>query len=66
MKRVIRRSSNRRTRRVRRSKRTRRSSSNKRSSKRSRKGGWGGNDRKNPVFPSLLSGGWGGSPELSV
>ena len=48
--------------RVRRSKRTRRSS------KRSKKGGWGATatatkDNK-PFFPSLLSGGWGGAPEL--
>ena len=49
-------------------KRSRRRSSIKRtrrSSKRSKKGGWGATATKDkPFLPSLLSGGWGGAPEL--
>ena len=64
------RSSNKRTRRS--SSRKLRSSSSKRSrkrssrsSKRSKKGGWGASATKDkPFLPSLLSGGWGGAPEL--
>ena len=56
--------SNRRTRRTRRSRGIK--SRKLRSSKRSKKGGWGATATKDnkPLFPSLLSGGWGGAPEL--
>ncbi len=59
------RSSTKRNRRVRSIKR-----SSKRSSKRSKKGGWGASssatkDNK-PFLPSLLSGGWGEAPGVSI
>ena len=62
------RSSNKRTRRssIKTSRRSKHSSRSKRSrSKRSKKGGWGATATKDkPFLPSLLSGGWGGAPEL--